>query len=476
MKKTTIILIISIFFLNNLFCQKIIEMKEVNGIFQIPCKVNGIPMNFIFDTGASDVSISITEAKFLLKQGLLKKEDFLENVNYQIANGEIIEGLKINLNTIEIDGYILKNITATVIYNQHAPLLLGQSAISKIGQYSINQNKLILDDLNNSSFENIKKQKSDLTVGLNCIPMKGFKLEANSNNIELKLSPNINSETIVSPRKDNFWLTCVEDGLNNDYIKVEIYLNYEAFEEYGIDENIFFLYYSKIDNSKITLKEFLKIITKEDELRKIYYELKKSKTLDSWSDDADFKEAMKTFEGFRKYWIKFDDKKLNLDYVINNQDRIVYVHKSDVVNNSRTYFIKGESINYYEDEINKLISYKEINSYAFVEDLFFGNFSEFINIQIENDPFVAIQKINSYSSFFEIRENLIKVEYLKMIASYEDKNYSGTITTGKKIINDYKEKKEFIILDEKVEMYDYINLDAVYGYLISSLIKLNEFD
>ena len=45
-------------------------MKKINGVYQIPCKVNGIPMNFIFDTGATDVTISLVEAKFLIKQGL----------------------------------------------------------------------------------------------------------------------------------------------------------------------------------------------------------------------------------------------------------------------------------------------------------------------------------------------------------------------------------------------------------------------
>ncbi len=36
------------------------------------------------------------------KQGLISKDDFIETVNYQIANGEIIEGTKIFLRKIEI--------------------------------------------------------------------------------------------------------------------------------------------------------------------------------------------------------------------------------------------------------------------------------------------------------------------------------------------------------------------------------------
>lgn len=145
---------------NVVYSQNIVEMRKINGIYQIPCKVNGIPMNFVFDTGASDVTISVTEAKFLLKQGLLKKNDFLENVNYTMANGEIIDGTKINLKTIEIGGNILTNISASIIYKQNVPLLLGQSALSKLGEYSINGNYLTLNsNQKNKSIDTVSKSQ-----------------------------------------------------------------------------------------------------------------------------------------------------------------------------------------------------------------------------------------------------------------------------------------------------------------------------
>ena len=42
-----------------------IKMKRINGIYQIPVEVDGVPMSFIFDTGASSISISEVEALFL---------------------------------------------------------------------------------------------------------------------------------------------------------------------------------------------------------------------------------------------------------------------------------------------------------------------------------------------------------------------------------------------------------------------------
>jgi clan AA aspartic protease (TIGR02281 family) len=129
-----------------LIAQRNIKMERVNNTYQIPCKVNGIPMNFVFDTGASDVMISATEAMFMIKQGLLTKDDFLDEVQYQIASGEKMVGTRINLKTIEIDGITLRNIRASVIDSQSAPILLGQSAISKLGRYSINGDELTLLD------------------------------------------------------------------------------------------------------------------------------------------------------------------------------------------------------------------------------------------------------------------------------------------------------------------------------------------
>jgi clan AA aspartic protease (TIGR02281 family) len=183
MNKLFILLFLTINSFSNIYSQKTIEMKKINGIYQIPCKVNGIPMNFVFDTGASDVTISVTEAKFLLKQGLLEKVDFIENVNYKMANGEIIEGTKINLKTIEIGGTLLKNIPASVIYKQNAPLLLGQSALSKLGQYSINGNQLIIkSNPNDIGIKTSSKNKNEAVNYLNqflSIKSWGYETEAN---------------------------------------------------------------------------------------------------------------------------------------------------------------------------------------------------------------------------------------------------------------------------------------------------------
>lgn len=240
-----IILSISIIVLsiNSMYSQKYVEMKKINGVYQIPCKVNGIPMNFVFDTGASDVTISVTEAKFLLKQGLLEKIDFIENVNYKMANGEIIEGTKINLKTIEIGGLLLKNVSASVIYKQNAPLLLGQSALSKLGTYSIKSNQLILSSNEKTTFQDKQKNnKTDISEAVNYLNQFlneenwAYKMEANFIYNSYSNSLSYKSVMIIKDGKDlGSTITYAFDIDNVDFIDETIHL---ADENKSDDANI----------------------------------------------------------------------------------------------------------------------------------------------------------------------------------------------------------------------------------------------
>lgn len=112
---------------------KIHLLKNSAGTFIIPCKVNGLALNFIFDTGASDVSISLTEALFMLKNGFLKETDIIGKQKYSTASGEIIEGTTIVIRKLEFEGITLHNIKASIVHELEAPLLLGQSALSQLG-------------------------------------------------------------------------------------------------------------------------------------------------------------------------------------------------------------------------------------------------------------------------------------------------------------------------------------------------------
>lgn len=141
-----------------------IKMQKKGGVYEIPCLVNGLKMNFIFDTGASNVCISLTEALFMYKNGYITDEDLGDKTYGQVADGSIIENTKLKLKTIEIAGIIIHDIDAVVVSSIEAPLLLGQSAIQKIGKFEMDADSLFVTRIvqNNSEISNLSTSKIDI--------------------------------------------------------------------------------------------------------------------------------------------------------------------------------------------------------------------------------------------------------------------------------------------------------------------------
>ncbi len=115
-----------------------VDMKKMyGGTYEVACAVNGLPLKMIFDTGASDVTISSVEANFMLKNGYLSDSDVKGKKHYMTASGDIHEGTILRLKEVKLGDAILKNVEASVVHSQKAPLLLGQSVLEKFGTITI---------------------------------------------------------------------------------------------------------------------------------------------------------------------------------------------------------------------------------------------------------------------------------------------------------------------------------------------------
>ena len=80
----------------------------------------------------------------MAKNDFLSSSDIIGKQNYQIADGNITEGTVINLKDVKLGSLHLNNIKASVVRNQAAPLLLGQSVLSKLGKIEIDNTKNVL--------------------------------------------------------------------------------------------------------------------------------------------------------------------------------------------------------------------------------------------------------------------------------------------------------------------------------------------
>ena len=121
-----------------------IPFVKENGISKVKCQINGLPLHFVFDTGASDVTLSLVEANFMMKNGYITGSDIVGSQRYIDANGSINTGTTINLKSVTFGECDLKNVRATVVRNQQAPLLLGQSVLSRLGKIEIDNHNHIL--------------------------------------------------------------------------------------------------------------------------------------------------------------------------------------------------------------------------------------------------------------------------------------------------------------------------------------------
>ena len=121
-----------------------IPFTKESGVNKVKCEINGLPLHFVLDTGASDVTLSMVEATFMMKNGYLSGKDVVGNQRYMDANGDVSVGTVINLKDVNFGGQSLTNVRASVVRNQKAPLLLGQSVLGRLGKIEIDNAKNVI--------------------------------------------------------------------------------------------------------------------------------------------------------------------------------------------------------------------------------------------------------------------------------------------------------------------------------------------
>lgn len=203
--------------------QEVIEMrKESNGLYTIPCSVNGLRLRFILDTGASNVSLSVTEANFMLKNDYLESSDVTGTTNTLTADGEIKENYTVNIRSLQIGSIVLHNVPAVVSKGLSAPLLLGQSVLSQLGQWSIKDSQLILNDYESTDSTVVEADNvatyDELLTELDKELGKGFNQDAYSQVESLMNEGNLRAARI--------FLKYASPGLSKEYLTKDSEINH----------------------------------------------------------------------------------------------------------------------------------------------------------------------------------------------------------------------------------------------------------
>ncbi|WP_160816595.1 retropepsin-like aspartic protease [Nitrosomonas oligotropha] len=122
-----------------------IKLISVGGVYEIPVVLNEVlRINVILDSGAADVSISPDVALTLIRTGTIKNSDWMTGQVYQFADGTKSKSKRFSMRSITIGNKTFKNVTCSIAEKNDAPMLLGQSLLKKLGKYTIDYKKGII--------------------------------------------------------------------------------------------------------------------------------------------------------------------------------------------------------------------------------------------------------------------------------------------------------------------------------------------
>lgn len=113
--------------------------RRPDGHFHMAMRVNGVPMEFLVDTGATQIVLSIPDAQ---KIGI-NTDELVYLGRASTANGKV-ETARVTLDRMELDALVDTNIPAHVSKGNMPGSLLGMSYLSRFQSITITGDKLVL--------------------------------------------------------------------------------------------------------------------------------------------------------------------------------------------------------------------------------------------------------------------------------------------------------------------------------------------
>ncbi len=121
-----------------------IPLAKVGGVYEIPVEINGVlTLNFVLDSGASEVHMPADVVLTLVRTGTIKDTDFLSGKTYVLADGSELRSPRFLIRSLKIGHRQITNVPASV-GNLTSPLLLGQSLLERLGTWGIDSQRKVL--------------------------------------------------------------------------------------------------------------------------------------------------------------------------------------------------------------------------------------------------------------------------------------------------------------------------------------------
>ena len=145
-----------------------VQLVREHGIFLVPVLLNNsITLKFTIDSGASDVSVPEDVVSTLIRTGSMSKADFLASQAYQLADGSTQTERRFRIRSLRIGTLELNDVVASVA-PMAGPLLLGQSFLTKLSSWTIDNKRgvLIFNETASKSVSSSQPPKSENDGGM----------------------------------------------------------------------------------------------------------------------------------------------------------------------------------------------------------------------------------------------------------------------------------------------------------------------
>jgi clan AA aspartic protease (TIGR02281 family) len=121
-----------------------VPMVSSGGTYGVPVLINkAITLDFVLDSGASDVSIPSDVFGTLVRAGTISKEDIIGSDTYTLADGSRKKSTTFRIRSLKVGPVVLENVKGSVAEDT-GPLLLGMSFLSRFKSWSVDNERHIL--------------------------------------------------------------------------------------------------------------------------------------------------------------------------------------------------------------------------------------------------------------------------------------------------------------------------------------------
>jgi len=124
----------------------VVNLGESGGVSTLIAEIGNQELEFILDSGASDVSLPRTVESILLDSNTITKDDYLEPGLYMIADGSVKISNRFTVPFISVNGIKVSNVRCHVNDSEDV-LLLGKSFLNRFKNWTIDNefHQLILE-------------------------------------------------------------------------------------------------------------------------------------------------------------------------------------------------------------------------------------------------------------------------------------------------------------------------------------------